>query len=611
MAARHAAFSHAVSCRPPPEVCLAADDFMKETGVNPQQHCFARWQARLSYLADSRWFAYLIISLLLLKTLWLIWERRDFSGGDSASYYSNMARLWHYKLQCIIGWSPLYTAYAGSFLWLTGDSFLAEIMHRVGITILSAFFFYAVLRRLVPPVLALFASAWWIVLPINHNSLYEVHFFSILPLLVAVLFLAMGNSPWHRGAAAGVLALSALLVRNEMIIATGLLASLAVGHDLFVVWKGGHLGRSVLPLFKVYAAPILLVALISGFFMSRSTVGWDRLKEHLHSKQVQNMNQMYSFSYQQRHPEWTLSPWTEFHSLMIKQFGSHDLTFFQAFRANPSAILEHFCWNLRLAPDGIALALFNARAGPVNPDYAPSQQAPLRVILLGGFCLLVVILGMARLAANPRYWWQFWIRQRIWPFIGLGCLALTGVMVLFMQRPRPSYFFGLSVALMVLVTLSFFILVHDWKLWPRIHWTAPLAMAGLVILFPAYWAMQPRSQPALCQVRALRPYKSEILAGKMSPIATSGYNYDICAYLDIDDAFASNFRSLRDFEAGEKLVDQLRERGFKAVLVTDFVSHDAPIREFEKTADKNGWRLTKQKEDGKFSYRLYTIDREN
>jgi hypothetical protein len=566
--------------------------------------------------SEGRLFAYAVIFFLLTKTFWLVWERCDLSGGDSVEYYG-MARFWHDRFATTFVWSPLYTAFYGSFLWLNADPFFATPVHRICIMVISSLLFYEVMRRLVPQVFAILAVAWWIVLPINFNCAYEVHLFSIIPSLVGVLILATGDTPWHRGAATGVFVLSTLLVRYEMFVATLLFGVLALGYDILCAARGYRLASKGMTLLKAYGYPLLIVFLLTLFFMLRSGKSLKDMAGSFHHKQAHNMNQMYSYNYHQRHPEWTLDPWLQYHSLMLQQFGSDNLTFAQAFRANPQAIMEHLLWNLRLAPDGLALALFNARAGPVNPDYLASEREPLKVAILGSVYLLIVAVGLVGILRNWPFWKSYFMSKRIWPYVGLACVAATGIVVLFMQRPRPSYMFGLTVALMVLVTLCAYVIVHDWKISVRLDWLTWVVAILLVLFFPAYWASQPRSQPILSQVEALRPFRGKIISGKLAPLATSGYEDDISAYLNLGKASKSGFQSIRalqdELAEGQSLSSLLVQRGFKLVLINGFVGSDPPIQEFEQTAEENGWKIarTRSDSDSYHSYKVYVRKAKN
>src|SRR5262249_36486643 len=140
-------------------------------------------------------------------------------------YYINAAQ-WAEQFKCSLIWSPTYTAFYGTVLLFCSNLWLATLVHRIIIVFAVSVLVLAFFRRLLPPGIAWLAAAWWCILPINFNTLYEVHLFAVLPILVCWLLLLDNRGPWTRGIALGVLGMSVVLVRNEMSIAFLLIAGL-------------------------------------------------------------------------------------------------------------------------------------------------------------------------------------------------------------------------------------------------------------------------------------------------------------------------------------------------------------------------------------------------
>src|SRR6266478_6874777 len=104
------------------------------------------------------WPSYVLILLLQSKVIWRIWEIRDITYGDTSSYFE-AARKWADGFLVDIVWSPLYTAFYGSFLFVTSDPYNATIMHRGVIVLVAAVGVLFVLRQLLPPSLTLLGAA--------------------------------------------------------------------------------------------------------------------------------------------------------------------------------------------------------------------------------------------------------------------------------------------------------------------------------------------------------------------------------------------------------------------------------------------------------------------
>src|SRR5436309_10286941 len=91
----------------------------------------------LSTLFGRAWPSYALILLLQTKVLWRIWDLKDLTIGDTSSYF-RYARLWADGFHDVVVWSPLYTAFYGSFLFVTSNILAVTIMHRLVIVMMLA-----------------------------------------------------------------------------------------------------------------------------------------------------------------------------------------------------------------------------------------------------------------------------------------------------------------------------------------------------------------------------------------------------------------------------------------------------------------------------------------
>ena len=76
-------------------------------------------RARLSRRTAIVWFA-LLTACLIAKVLWGYWER-DLTSGDTAHYFVS-AMGWAYAGVVNVVWSPLYTAFYGTWWHLFPDA---------------------------------------------------------------------------------------------------------------------------------------------------------------------------------------------------------------------------------------------------------------------------------------------------------------------------------------------------------------------------------------------------------------------------------------------------------------------------------------------------------
>jgi hypothetical protein len=447
----------------------------------------------LSRIAHSPWFAYLTLALLQLHVVWGAWDYRDLTTGDTADYYA-LAHGWACNLTVNVAWSPLYTAYYGTTLWLIPDVWAATLVHRLVLVFAASLLALAVLRRLLPSGLAWLAAAWWACLPIVFNTLYEVHLFSALPVLLCWLLLLSARGPWRRGAALAVLAAGTVLVRNELALACVLTALLCLGWEVRDARRPG--GPGVRRRLLAYALPLLAVAALCLFAYVRTICQYPELQREFRLKHTVNMAQVYSFGYQQRHPEWTRDPWTEYHELMTATFGKAEPWLTEMLAANPRAVRQHFTWNARLLPGGLELLLFNASGGKHNPDYVPAQLGSKRARRLGLLTLGVLLAGCLLLAVQWSSWWTGWLQERAGGWRAILALVPVWALVILTQRPRPSYLFTLSLALMAAVGMAVYILLSQVPtLRRRLAALAPAAMVALCLLVRPYYVTPEGPQP--------------------------------------------------------------------------------------------------------------------
>ncbi len=470
------------------------------------------------------WPSYVLILLLQSKVIWRIWEIRDITYGDTSSYFES-AKKWADGFLVDIVWSPLYTAFYGSFLFVTADPYNVTIMHRVVIVLAAAVGVLFVLRQLLSPSLALLGAAWWAILSINYNTLYEVHLFALLPILVVWALVLGRDSAWARGAGFAILATSGVLVRNEFLVAAVVMLLLCIAHERRR-WK------KVTTFAPAYGIPLVAGVTLCGLAYWRSVIKLPEIWPHLEAKHTLNMCQVYAFGYQQRHPEWTASPWIECQALAHSTFGLDYPSIGQMLWSNPIATLTHFWWNLGLAPNGLEALLFNARAGSFDPDYAPTHVATYPLIL--GALVIALLTGGAILAWRARsktpLWW---INRAAIAFLPLLAMAVPVVLT---QRPRPSYFFYVSVIVIAATMGAIAIMLRRWPGICRTLDIGALTLASALILSLPRYSLPPyllSGRPVLQKLEHLAPHRAALLKTQ-GRVILGHWASEVASYLDLN-----------------------------------------------------------------------------
>jgi hypothetical protein len=454
----------------------------------------ARWHKQWAHLVrvfESAAVSYPLLLVLQLKVIWGLWVNRDVTVGDTTSYFLDAWR-WYTTGEVNIVWSPLYTAFYGSFLYLNPDAVWVTFAHRMVIVLVAAGLVLAVFRQILTPSVAWLCAAWWAVLPIVFNTLYEVHLFAVIPILISWLLIFTSRGPWRRAMGLGVMGLSVILVRNELSVPFVLLSIGLAGFELRRLRRNWpeEPYRITHTLIAYIASLAIAVGMIVVVYQ-KSYVKYPEITIYLKGKHTVNMAQVYSFGYQQRNPEWNLSPWVEYHDLMQEHFGQPLLSLREMMVANPRAVAEHFAWNWSLTPSGLQLLLFNRASGSINPDYDHDVHRRLNSSLAMGLSLGLIAIWTVGLMI-------LWKTRRAWiPHVtsgqALGWLAMLAVaavvpLIIMTQRPRPSYLFSFLVLLIAFTGLCFSAAAVRWNGINHLRAAMPLIMIGLVILVPRYYS---------------------------------------------------------------------------------------------------------------------------
>jgi hypothetical protein len=507
-----------------PQSDLAARDSGGPEASIEQGHVSESKWSQLSRLVAHPGFAYPSILALQVKAMWGFWCCRDLTAGDTSGYFT-MASEWAASLKGALFWSPLYTAFYGTIYRLTGDVISATLIHRLLIVFTVIVLVLALARRLLPPALAWAVAAWWAVLPINFDTLYEVHLFGTIPPLVAALILTRRPSPGRRAAAVGLLLTASVLVRNETLIAGVLFALVCLVYETLRTRRSGG-WPAYLRALSPYVVALALSALAIAFFYHRSFFQGLSLRYMIDQRQRVNFCQAYAFNYQQRHPEWNKNPFTECDELIASTFGARNASFGEAIQRNPEAVADYIEWNVRLVPNGVQLALFNESSGRANPDYAPAPLNRTRPLVLSILTSLVLAAGAAALLSEARYW-RSWLRSRAWALMVLSCSSAGAFLVMLQQRPRHSYMFILTFTVMVTVGLCGAAIVRRLNLETLAAALVPVLAVTLLFLAPPFYVGKDR--PLTDMYRRMRPFTAELAEQNVGVVP--GYGSAICNYL--------------------------------------------------------------------------------
>jgi hypothetical protein len=549
--------------------------------------------------------AYGAILVLQLRVIWNVWRYKDVTSGDT-SYYFLEALKWAHGQHDDIVLAPLYTDFFGTVLALVRDAATAVMVHRIAIVLAAALLVLALMRSLLGPAMGLLVAVWWVLLPPNFNVEYEVHLFGLLPVLLAALVVARAPGRKALGVALAIMIVAALTARNELIVAAAIVA-VAAGISEVRERRAHQVPSSAYV--RAYGVPLLVACLLAGGMYWRSSDQGHQALAEFRAKHDLNMCQVYAFNYQQRHPGKFLgNPFTDCSPLMQQVFGRPMPSFFQQVTANPRAMVDFAGWNARLLLSGVQVALFGATVTGDNPDYFPVHNHQLYALVLSFVVLWVVMAGLA-VISHEREFWRRVLAPRTWAGIVLAAVAITTLVVALTQRPRPEYMYGLTVGLLALIGFCVSALLRHLR---ATAFVAPLACGvtvALCVALPSYYHRGPQPlRDALDRLQVIRRGLQE----PGSVLVTSGYNFEICAFLaETFDRHCTSpsWPMLRaQVSSGRPIRDVLDQAGATAIYADPLLQADpAMVRLLGSAAGSSEWRQIAAGvgTDGRWSVLLY------
>ena len=518
----------------------------------------------------------MLVAIFTLKVLWGYWDR-DLTFGDTSSYFIHAVE-WHKDGQVNIVWSPLYTAYFGSWLNVTDNAVVATFLHRLGLIVFSTGLVAWLGLLTLPRFLALLLVFWWVALPIHYDTLYEVHLFGALPILLMAVISFTINDKWRSPMILGISLVSTFLIRNEYILVVGVLIVISIAN---LFRKRNHVSLiTIKPAEIRYGTVLCTAVLIIAYFYSASYIQGSAIRAVSATKHTLNMCQVYAFGYQQRKPDWKGSPWTECSSLMLAKFGTPMPTLREMIVSNPRAVAEHFIWNLSLTRAGLEVLLFNATSAHDNPDYAPVLVVPVLPSLFLGLTLSICITGVVLVfrKSPPRY---AEIREKLIRMSPLlVAAAVMAFAVILTQRPRPSYLLGGAVLYIWVVLMMLSAFSSQLEKFNQ-SWVLITFVAVLVLIMPTYRSLSlPSKQRSFSAIyNELRPQSQRICqstgALALNVGGRSMVNY-LCFPNRIQDKEERGIISVASLPVDalstpKKLVDAVEAEGASAVIIDPFM----------------------------------------
>ena len=284
---------------------------------------------------------------------------------------------------------------------------------------------------------------------------------------------------------------------------------------------------------------------------------------------------------------------------MTRDFGKTDATFTEAFESNPRALKEHLAWNVYLIPAGLQLALFGQHAGPFTPSFSWTRSN--RSIATWASLLLVSvwITGTVLLMRRGQFHWQEG-RFRKWSWVTLLCCVPSCVVGILIERPRPSYFFPLSLLLMAFTGVTLKALVRRLEIRGQYPEILASILGVLVLCFGLVFAsrlLPIRDTPTLEEYWQLRRFKGifqepgRVIFANLKGFEVTNY-FGACGEMSLRSRLSMRVSAALD--SGFGFQEALTANGINLVCISGEFLDVPSVRDWRSNPEKNGWRRLAQ-----------------
>lgn len=551
-------------------------------------------------MAQSPRNAWLAIVLLQASVLWRIWELRDLPFGDTSSYFAEALR-WNqngrFDAQNLV-FSPLYVAFLGLAQRAFADPFAAIMAHRMIILFGASAIMLGLLRVVLPPAIAWLMAAWWVLGPANPFLMhhYDVHVFGFATIALGCWLPGVGQSSWWRGSGLAALGAGALFVRNEFLPAYALFAGCCV---IYETWRWREKRAPLAELSRQAAAvllPSVAFVLVLSAWLTRGL-----LEPELHTKVTRefefrhqaNLVQVYPFGYQQRHADWQKDPWHEGSDLLQRDFGSPALSLSQAMVANPRAVWEHIWWNFKLLPAGLQLGLFGRHAGPISPDFVPTNGGRRAATWMG---VAVAALWVAGLALRVRRQTRYSLQPSTWTWIALACCLPSLLVAIATQRPRPSYILLLLVILIALTglaiaTISARIAACESRRALTLHCACLAVLVAVALYFSERRPSGPLPRSILEAYHRLLPFRADVRTAFSPTFTNESFGIELLRYLGASDSGSASLDVQGAMSSGLSFRDAIGRAGVRSTYMTGSFLNREDVLAWRRTSEAAGWKV--------------------
>src|SRR5581483_248434 len=342
-----------------------------------------------------------------------------------------------------------------------------------------------------------------------------------------------------------------------------------------------------------------LVILIGAIVLFQESLNKDVLRA-FQSRHLTNMGQVLAYGYQQRHPEWTHNPWTEYSPLMQQKFGRQLVSFTDAASINPQEIRDYVLWNLSLVPNGIQLALFNNYSGKYTPDFAVWHGSRAKAYVLSCVLLIVLAAGTYSLWRQREIWKRFLNHRRVWVLVTMATTLPSAFLAIITQRPRPSYIFTLALFVMVVTGFCMSAMLRNFRLHRSFNRISLVLALCVLVFIPAGSTIVTGERQLYEVYQRLYPYR-QFFADTSNVFASDSSCSVVSNYLGEGSHLKSCYLP-GDSQAGSAFQQFLQQNKVSLLYLAEQSQRRHDFAEWWTSPERNRWTIVAYDDKAKWIF---------
>jgi hypothetical protein len=206
--------------------------------------------------------------------------------------------------------------------------------------------------------------------------------------------------------------------------------------------------------------------------------------------------------------------------------------------------------------------------------------------------------------------WREWLKPRAMGWLAMICGIPTALMIMVIERPRPSYLFGFTLLLMTFIGLCGWAFIRRIPKIQTLLPLVPMAMILVPLVTPSFYYPHKQGRPVVENYERLRPF--EAMFGRPDSAYIGPQANTVQAFVGHGLRACFDYSIFDELPPGMSLADFLMARHITLFELTETEAvkfraiHPALLDDFLQSYGQNGWRLLASQELADGQWRLFS-----